>query len=63
MHHDTFESTWLQIYKLQAISRVPIMFDNKIFFQVEAEIVKNSKQKNYIDGVVNKDDVKYQLTV
>jgi hypothetical protein len=63
MHHDTFDSTWLQIYKLQEISRVPVMFDNEMFFQVEAEIIKNPKRKDYIDGLVNEDDVKYQLTV
>jgi hypothetical protein len=33
-----------------------------IFFQIEAEVVKNLKQQDYGDGMVNKDEVKYQLT-
>jgi hypothetical protein len=64
IHHKLFATTWLPIYKLQAILRVPIMLDKKMFFQIEAEVVKNSKCQDYIDSVVNKkDNVGYQLTV
>ena len=40
---------------------MPVMFDKEIFFQIEAEVVKNLKRTEYVNGMVNEDEVKYQL--
>jgi hypothetical protein len=39
------------------------MFDNEMFFHIEAEVVKNLKWQDYVDVMVNEDKVKYQLTL
>ena len=61
--HESFKQTWLPIFREQDISRVPIMFDKDMYIQIEAVVVKNSKRQDYLDGMVNKDDLQYQLTV
>lgn len=60
--HASFLKTWLPIYKAQSSSRIPITFDKVNYYQIEAEVVKNSKRQDYLNGMVSEDDVKYQLT-
>jgi hypothetical protein len=46
----------------QDAGRAWIMQHKEIFFfQVEAEVVKNSKQNDYVDGLCTKDDTQSQL--
>jgi hypothetical protein len=60
--HTSFLTTWLPIYKAQSSSRIPITFDKINYYQIEAEVIKNSKREDYMNGMVSEDDVKYQLT-
>jgi hypothetical protein len=60
--HAAFKTTWLPIYREQQSSRAPIMFDRDMYFQIEAEVVKNSKRKNYVDGLLSEEEVQYQLS-
>jgi hypothetical protein len=60
--HNSFLTTWLPIFLAQASSRTPVSFDEVMFFQIEAEVVKNAKRMDYVDGMVNEEEVKYQLT-
>jgi hypothetical protein len=41
--------------------KAPIMLEKTMFFQVEAEVVKNSKRDDYVNGLLNEDKVAYQL--
>ena len=41
--HIAFRTTWLPIYMAQQSSRIPIMFEKTMFFQIEVEVVKHAK--------------------
>ena len=60
--HNSFLTTWLPIYKAQSSTRILISFDKNNFYQIEAEVIKNSKRQDYVDGMVSKNDVKYHLS-
>jgi hypothetical protein len=60
--HPAFTTVWLPIHRRQDASRAPIMFGKDIFFQIEAEVVKNSKRSDYISGLATEDDIQYQIT-
>ena len=60
--HTMFNSTWLPIFKAQDGSRAPIMFEKTMCFQIEAEVVKNSKRDDYVNGLITEDEVHYQRT-
>jgi hypothetical protein len=60
--HIAIDTTWLPIYRAQNASRVPIMFEKKLFFQIEAEVVKNAKRDDYTNGLVTEDEVTYHLS-
>ncbi len=38
------------------------MFYKEMFFQIEAEVIKNSKCDDYVNGLVTEDEVQYQLS-
>jgi hypothetical protein len=61
-HHIAIDTTWLPIYRAQNASRVPIMFEKNMFFQIEAEVVKNAKRDDYIKGLVTEDELTYHLS-
>jgi hypothetical protein len=60
--HPTFTTTWLPIYNAQDNMKAPVMLEKTKFFQIEAEVVKNSKRDDYVNGLLNKDEMVYQLT-
>jgi hypothetical protein len=53
---------WIDIWKEQDAKRPPITVLREMYFQVEAEAMKNLKRKGFIDGMHSQDDVKYFVT-
>ena len=43
--------------QLQDSSRAPIMFDKEVFFQIEAEVVKDLKHDDYINRLLTEHKV------
>ncbi len=62
VQHPAFHATWLPIYTEQGAMRAPIMLDKVMYFQIESEVIKNSKRGDYVDGLVSEDNLKYQLS-
>jgi hypothetical protein len=44
VQHPAFHATWLPIYTEQGAMRAPIMLDKVMCFQIESEVIKNSKR-------------------
>ena len=66
INHPAFATTWLTIYREQSLSdhalaQAPITIYKEMFFQLEACVVKNPAQQAFIDGIHNKEHVKYLL--
>ena len=60
--HPAFGATWITIWNEQDSKRNPVTIARETYFQVEAEVVKNSKQKGFIDGMYSQNDVKHFVT-
>jgi hypothetical protein len=52
----------MPIYTAQGKNRAPIMLDNEMFMQVEAEVLKNAKRDDYVKGLLSEYKISYQLT-
>jgi hypothetical protein len=57
-----FATTFLKIYNHQRPFWPAIQFEQLIYIQIEAEVVKNSYQESFIHGLNDIDTVKYLLT-
>jgi hypothetical protein len=59
-----FASTYLSIYNIQSEQtyRSPVQFEKSLYFQIEAEVVKNASRESFIYGLHDIDTVRYLLT-
>jgi hypothetical protein len=49
--HPSFVSRWFCIYEVQAKGRKPLIFGDVLFFQIEAEVLKNVYRSNFTGGL------------
>jgi hypothetical protein len=49
--HPSFASHWFRIYEVQAKGRKPLIFGDVLFFQIEAEVLKNVYRSNSTGGL------------
>jgi hypothetical protein len=49
--HPSFASHWFHIYEVQAKGRKPLIFGDVLFFQIEAEVLKNVYRSNFTGGL------------
>jgi hypothetical protein len=60
--HSLFGMTWLSIYNAQWSGQLPLEFGGDHYFQIEAQVVKNSTRRKFIDGMYSKNAVIDLLT-
>jgi hypothetical protein len=49
--HPSFALHWFRIYEAQAKGRKPLIFGDVLFFQIEAEVLKNVYRSNFTGGL------------
>jgi hypothetical protein len=59
-----FADTYLRIYNIQQETtfRSPVQFEKSLYFQIEAEVVKNASRESFVHGLHDIDTVRYLLS-